>query len=178
MAQTGGGMSRFGELLKEARKRARLTQKKLGKKVGVDDSYLSRVERGVYPPPTREVAVKLAGALGIIDKIRRFVFFLAAYVAGDEDMEGLTLVKVADGEAEEEEEQASGTPIYSAARSARGIPDSLLGGTLGDQIKEIKRLVDSVCLTDEEEEMVASLLDTTKQLLSFIENQRKTRKDG
>jgi transcriptional regulator with XRE-family HTH domain len=92
-------MSHFGELLIKYRQCAGLTQKELGEKVGVDDSYISRLERGVYQPPTREVVLKLADALGISGKIRRFVFFLAAYVAGYEDMEGLTLVEATEEEA-------------------------------------------------------------------------------
>jgi transcriptional regulator with XRE-family HTH domain len=88
-------MSRFGELLKEARKRTKLTQQELGKKVPVDGSYISKMETGVESPPSREVAVRIADALGISDKMRRFFFFLAANVAGDEDMEGLKLSVVA-----------------------------------------------------------------------------------
>lgn len=92
-------MSHFGELLIKYRQRAGFTQKELGEKVGVDDSYISRLERGVYQPPTREVVLKLADALGISGKIRRFVFFLAAYVASYEDMQGLTLVEATEEEA-------------------------------------------------------------------------------
>jgi transcriptional regulator with XRE-family HTH domain len=92
-------MNLFGELLKEARKRARLSQQALADKVGVDDSYISKMENGVDKPPSRDVAVKLAGALGIINKITRFFFFLAAYVAGDEDMQGLIVVEVDEGQA-------------------------------------------------------------------------------
>jgi transcriptional regulator with XRE-family HTH domain len=111
---TGVAMSRFGELLKEARKRTKLTQQELGGKVPVDGSYISKMETGKEPPPTRDVAVKLADALGINDKIRRLVFFLAAYVAGDEDMEGLTLVEVAG------EEAASGVQLAIAGAEAFG----------------------------------------------------------
>jgi transcriptional regulator with XRE-family HTH domain len=184
-------MSHFGELLKKARQRTWLTQKELGEKVGVDDSYISRLERGVYQPPSREVAEGLADATSMsnkpvtlyvstkdMDAIDRFVFLLEANVAGAEDVKEIRLVKVEDDETDEEEDQASGTPIYSAAHSAKALPDSLFGGTLGDQIKEIGRLIDSLSLTDEEEEMVASQLDTTERLLKFIATQRNTRKEG
>jgi transcriptional regulator with XRE-family HTH domain len=174
---TGVAMSRFGELLKEARKRTKLTQQELGGKIPVDGSYISKMETGKEPPPTRYVAVKLADALGINDKIRRLVFFLTAYVAGDEDMEGLTLVKLADGEAEEEEEQASSTPLPTMAHSALALPDSLFDN-LGGEIEEIKGLIASTHLTDEEEKIVKSALDTAKRLLLFIEDQRKMRKEG
>ena len=53
-------MNRFGELLREARKSARLTQQAIADKVGVDDSYISKMEKGVFEPPSREVALRLA----------------------------------------------------------------------------------------------------------------------
>jgi transcriptional regulator with XRE-family HTH domain len=171
-------MNLFEELLKEARKRSGLSQQALADKVGVDDSYISKMENRVDKPPSRVIAVKLANALGLRKKSRRRLeFLLAAGVTSEEDLEGFKLVEVEDGEAEEEEDQASGRPIYSTAHSAIGIPDSLLG-TIGDQIKEIGRLIDSLSLTDEEEEMVASQLDTTERLLKFIAAQRNMRKEG
>jgi transcriptional regulator with XRE-family HTH domain len=124
-------MSRFGELLKEARKRTKLTQQELGGKVPVDGSYISKMETGKEPPPTRDVAVKLADALGIIDKIRRLVFFLAAYVAGDEDMEGLTLVEVAG------EEAASGVQLAIAGAEAFGAGVGLDTQDIGLIVKQI-----------------------------------------
>jgi transcriptional regulator with XRE-family HTH domain len=103
-------MTRFGKLLKEARTHARLSQPELAEKVDVDKSYISKMETGVFPPPSREVAVKLVGALGIINKIRRLFFFLAAYVAGDEDMQGLIVVEV-----DEEQAQGGGQPAIAGA---------------------------------------------------------------
>jgi transcriptional regulator with XRE-family HTH domain len=85
-------MNRFGELLLTGRKRAKLSQLELAKKVDVDDSYISRMERGVYSPPSREVAVRLADALGINEEDARFAFLLAAGVASEEDVQGLKLV--------------------------------------------------------------------------------------
>jgi transcriptional regulator with XRE-family HTH domain len=85
-------MNRFSELLLIARKRAKLSQLELAKKVDVDDSYISRMERGVFSPPSREVAVRLADALGINEKDARLAFLLAAGVANEEDVQGLKLV--------------------------------------------------------------------------------------
>jgi transcriptional regulator with XRE-family HTH domain len=87
------GMNRFGELLFIARKRARLSQLALAKRVDVDDSYISRMERGVFTPPSREVAVRLADGLDLSDKKERFAFLLAAGVANEEDVQGLKLVE-------------------------------------------------------------------------------------
>ena len=98
-------VSRFGDLLIKYRRRARITQKELGKKVGVDDSYISRLERGVYKPPSRDVVDKLIDALGISDK-DKIEFLSEAGVLNAEDLEGFELREVVDGEAEEEGKDA------------------------------------------------------------------------
>jgi transcriptional regulator with XRE-family HTH domain len=169
-------MNRFRELLREARKRAGLTQWILGEKVGVADSYISRMETGAFPPPSREVTLRLADALGLKKKSRRrLVFLLAAGVASEEDMEGLKLVGVEDGQALGEEEQANSTPIPGIVHDAKPIPEALFG-TPGEYIDS---LIASTRLTDEEDKMVASVaVDTVKRLLLFIETQRKMRKEG
>lgn len=85
-------MSRFGERLREARKRARLTQQALADKVEVDDSYISKMETEVDRPPIRKVVLKLAGALGLEEKTAGWrAFLLAAGVLSEEDVEGLEL---------------------------------------------------------------------------------------
>jgi transcriptional regulator with XRE-family HTH domain len=166
-------MSRFRKLLREARKRAGLSQPKLAKKVDVDKSYISKLETGVFPPPSREIVLKLAAALNIREKTRRWLeFLLAAGVASEEDIERFELVEVEDDETEAEEEE-----VDSLASEAMRIPDSLFD-TLGGQINEIKHLSESLSLTDEEEELVASPLDTAKRILQFIATQRKIRKEG
>ena len=91
-------MNRFGELLREARKSAGLTQQAIADKVGVDDSYISKMEKGVFEPPSREVALGLADALGIRDGKERVKFLSAAGVVNDEDWEGFALVKLKDDE--------------------------------------------------------------------------------
>src|SRR6266516_1393733 len=94
-------MNGFGELLLKARQRAGLTQQELGDKVGVTDSYISKMEKGVSRPPMREVALKLAEVLGLSEEAKQD-FLLEANAAGKEDLKGFRLVKVKDGEAEED----------------------------------------------------------------------------
>ena len=101
-------MNRFGELLLIARKRAKLSQLALAKKVDVDVSYISRMERGIFTPPSREVAVRLADGLGLSDKKERFAFLLAAGIANEEDVQGLKLV-----EKRTQEAASSGTVLRS-----------------------------------------------------------------
>jgi len=53
----------FGLKLKELRKKAGLTQQRLAARAGIDATYLSKIENGVMPPPTRAVIFRLAEAL-------------------------------------------------------------------------------------------------------------------
>jgi transcriptional regulator with XRE-family HTH domain len=83
-------MSRFEVILREARKRTRLTQKELAKKVAISESYLGKLETGVLPPPARDVVLKLAAALEMSEESKRDLL-LAANAAGSEDLKGLNL---------------------------------------------------------------------------------------
>ena len=53
----------FGARLRELRLLALLTQRGLAEKVGVDFSYLSKIENGVLPPPSEKVILQLAEVL-------------------------------------------------------------------------------------------------------------------
>ena len=53
----------FGKRLRELRKQAGMTQRGLADEVGVDFSYLSKIENGVLPPPSEKVISKLAETL-------------------------------------------------------------------------------------------------------------------
>ena len=53
----------FGKRLRELRIQARLTQRELAEKVGVDFSYLSKIENSVLPPPSEKVILELAEVL-------------------------------------------------------------------------------------------------------------------
>ena len=59
----------FPERLRELRKAARLSQKALAEKVGVNFTYLSKIENGRVEPPRESVlqriAKELAGELGM-----------------------------------------------------------------------------------------------------------------
>lgn len=52
-----------GEILKNARKKARITQKELGDKIGKDAAYVSRVERNEIIP-TIATFMKIISSLG------------------------------------------------------------------------------------------------------------------
>jgi transcriptional regulator with XRE-family HTH domain len=156
-------MSRFGELLREARRRVGLTQKELGKNVDVSDAYICKMERGVFPPPSREVALKLAEALGIKKKAREWVdFLLEAGVATKEDMEGFNL-------------QAISTPLPTTANRSMEPPDI----SFGAGAEEVERLVASGDYSEtEEEEVWAAVIELIQRFNALKAMQRATRKEG
>ena len=58
-------MTSFGSLLRAHRQRAGLSLLALGRRVKLDFSYLSRLERGQREPPRRGIILALAKALGL-----------------------------------------------------------------------------------------------------------------
>ncbi len=57
-------MSEFGEYLKAVRKRKKISQRELAKRVGVDFTYISKIENGIMPAPSEETIRKIAVVLG------------------------------------------------------------------------------------------------------------------
>ena len=59
MAQT------FGQALRELRRSRNATQRELASKVGVDFSYISKVENDRLPPPSADTIVRICKALSV-----------------------------------------------------------------------------------------------------------------
>ena len=59
------GKNKFGQMVRELREKAGLSQRALGDKVGVDFTYISKIESGAKPPPSKKVLIKLATILNI-----------------------------------------------------------------------------------------------------------------
>jgi len=62
-------MMQFGEYIRQAREALQegdrtFSLRQLAVRVGVEPAYLSKIERGVFPPPSQEVIVKIAAELG------------------------------------------------------------------------------------------------------------------
>ncbi len=53
----------FGQILKEARRAKNISQRDLADKVGVDFSYISKLENDRMPPPSAETLIKMAEIL-------------------------------------------------------------------------------------------------------------------
>lgn len=58
-------MSEFGIYLKQLRKDKKISQRALADLIGIDFTYLSKIESGVMPPPAEERIIKIAEVLKI-----------------------------------------------------------------------------------------------------------------
>ncbi|MBS1598468.1 MAG: helix-turn-helix domain-containing protein [Bacteroidetes bacterium] len=56
----------FGQKLRDERRAASISQRDLADKVGVDYTYISKVENDRLPPPSAETIEKIAEILGIM----------------------------------------------------------------------------------------------------------------
>jgi transcriptional regulator with XRE-family HTH domain len=70
----------FGEQLREHRQAAGISQGALGDLVGVDQSYVNRLESGKRPPPDRDLVVDLARALALDELSRQRLLRSAGHV--------------------------------------------------------------------------------------------------
>ena len=59
----------FGEKLKEIRRAQKISQRELAKIVGVDFSYISKIENDRMPPPAADTIIKLSNALDVPEEI-------------------------------------------------------------------------------------------------------------
>lgn len=55
----------FGKKIKQLRKQQRITQKKLAENVGIDVTYLSKIENGKLAPPAQDKIKKMAKILEV-----------------------------------------------------------------------------------------------------------------
>lgn len=58
-------MKTFGQTLRELRRSRGVTQRELADQVGVDFSYISKVENDRLPPPSADTVVKICEALSV-----------------------------------------------------------------------------------------------------------------
>lgn len=54
---------KFGMRVRQLRKQAGISQREAAQKVGIDFTYLSKIESGIMPPPSEKVIIKLAKVL-------------------------------------------------------------------------------------------------------------------
>jgi len=53
-------MNEFGQLLKDLRKEHKVTQRKLAELIGIDFTYISKIENGSMEPPAEDKIIKIA----------------------------------------------------------------------------------------------------------------------
>jgi transcriptional regulator with XRE-family HTH domain len=56
-------LSEFGELLRNLRKQRRVTQRQLADQVGIDFTYISKIESGTMDPPAEDKIIRIAEVL-------------------------------------------------------------------------------------------------------------------
>lgn len=88
---------RFGLALKLARRARGFTQRELADKGEVDHSYLSKIEQGKLPPPSRKATLRLAEAIDFPDRTDRLYFMLFAGKAAVEDLKGTEFEQMMEG---------------------------------------------------------------------------------
>jgi transcriptional regulator with XRE-family HTH domain len=189
MAQkTTTSLPTIGDVIRAWRDFHGLRSTELAALAGVRSQYLSEIEHNRTANPREEFLKKLAvplkitlrdiyarqmppedgGAQPTPNSKQGVAGQGSQQVSPDEDERS---------EAEEEEESGSSAATYNTARSAIRTPDSLFD-TSKDKIERVKQFITTLSLTGEEDEVVASQLDTTLQLLKFIAAQRMMQKKG
>ncbi len=59
----------FGQILKELRRNKNISQRELADKVGVDFSYISKLENDRLAPPAAETIIRIANTLDIPSEV-------------------------------------------------------------------------------------------------------------
>lgn len=59
----------FGQLLKNIRRDRGISQRDLAEQVGIDFSYISKIENDRLPPPAAETTIRIAKILGVSEEI-------------------------------------------------------------------------------------------------------------
>jgi HTH-type transcriptional regulator, competence development regulator len=76
---------RFGEYIRQAREAIQVgdrtfSLRQVAARVGIEPAYLSKIERCVFPPPSEEVIVQLAG---VLDEDKDVLLALAGKLSSD-----------------------------------------------------------------------------------------------
>ena len=58
-------MSDFGSLLRRLRKEKRITQRRMAELVGIDFTYISKIENGTMDPPAEDKIIRMAEVLEV-----------------------------------------------------------------------------------------------------------------
>lgn len=59
----------FGQLLKNIRRDKGVSQRDLAEKVGIDFSYISKIENDRLPPPAADTIIRISKILGVSEEV-------------------------------------------------------------------------------------------------------------
>lgn len=148
-------MRNFAKILREARDQAGLTQQELASQVGIDPSYISKLERG-GDPPARDKVFAIADALGITNRRERAYFLLAAGYAVPEELDALA------SEDQQEQRRIARLPLgagsFNFPKPAQ-LEEEIL-------IEQLRRLVQSPQLSQNQR---TEYVDLLRSFLSWLE---------
>ena len=76
----------FGKILRQYRKRAGISQSELAKRIGADNSYISRVERGERAVTSRDKVILLIKVLKLNDHNANTLLLIGGYAPINKNM--------------------------------------------------------------------------------------------
>lgn len=79
-------ISEFGYLLRQHRKRVGLSQRELAKRIGVDNSYISRLERGERDVSSRDKIIMMIEVMNLSDHDANSLLLTAGFAPINENM--------------------------------------------------------------------------------------------
>jgi transcriptional regulator with XRE-family HTH domain len=79
----GSVVTTFPRILRDLREKHDMSQARLAKAIGVDHSYISRLESG-QRRPSYDVVLAIASALGLDNEERKLLFASAGYLLPEE----------------------------------------------------------------------------------------------
>lgn len=149
-------MKSFASVLKESRLRAGLTQKELANQIGLDHSYISKIERSAADPPSRDKVLAMADSLGLETKVQRTYFFLAAGCVGYKDLDTESM------NASKEPRPAINLPFTEGALN---FPDTTQIEE-GELLERIRQLLNNQEISLQERK---EYLDTLRSFINWLE---------
>ena len=111
-------LSELGEFIREQRRNARLSLRKLSEAAGISNPYLSQIERGLRKP-SAEVLAQIANAL----RVSTPVMYLRAGLLNERDSHGVLAAIAVDQDLTLAQKQAL-TQIYETFRRENARPDA------------------------------------------------------
>lgn len=126
---------KFGSTVRALRNDRGIGLRRFAKQVGISPTYLSKIERGEFPPPAEDKIVAIANAL---DQDRDMLLALAGRVSSD--LEGVILRFPQEiGTLLRHVQELASMEIEQLTREAERLKHAPLAGPRGNTIAKVKR---------------------------------------